>query len=172
MYKRTLGVDEINNFLQQRLQEVPGYYTPGSRKFQIGDKVMQVENREEVKNGEIGQVTSINLHVQTDDFLKVTFNDHKVIYYTRDQLSQLNLAYACTVHKTQGNEFRETILVVQTIHQNMLKRPLLYTAVTRAQQKITIIGQRETFLRGVERVPTPRRTGFARLLGNNSSHEI
>ena len=172
MYKRTLGVDEINNFLQQRLQEVPGYYTPGSHKFQIGDKVMQIENREEVKNGEIGQVTSINLHVQTDDFLKVTFNDHKVIYYTRDQLSQLNLAYACTVHKTQGNEFRETILVVQTIHQNMLKRPLLYTAVTRAQQKITIIGQRETFLRGVERVPTPRRTGFARLLGNNSSHEI
>ena len=149
--KGILGTVTLNNMLQEAVN--PPQYGKTVMKnllytFREGDKVMQIQNQYEMEwtkdsergagifNGDMGTVTVIDKAANT---LKVDF-DGKIVTYRPDQLDQLELAYAVTVHKSQGSEFEAVILVLPEGRDRLSYRSLLYTAVTRAKKLLILIG--------------------------------
>ena len=108
--------------------------------FRVGDKVMQIRNNYEydVFNGDIGRVEGID---QVDKVLQIRFPD-KIVDYDMADLNELVLAYATTVHKSQGSEYQAVILPLVTQHYMMLQRNLLYTGITRAKKIVVLIGSK------------------------------
>jgi exodeoxyribonuclease V alpha subunit len=164
MHRGELGAGNLNQLLQQALTaEAPGL-TRGGRTFRVGDKVMQVRNdyEKDVFNGDIGRVErvqgpmdrSMDRSLDSDgsaapgsasadgDALVVKF-DEREITYGYDELDELQLAYAATVHKSQGSEYPAVVVPVHTQHFVMLQRNLLYTAVTRARRLVVLVGTRK-----------------------------
>jgi len=144
MKKGSLGIDNLNKLLQRLINlnsVAPGqpYVEKGGRKFYIGDKVMQIKNNYEnfVFNGEQGFVRSID---PDDRTLTVEFDDNRTMEYNFDTLSELYHSYASTIHKAQGSEFDVVIGIIHTQQYIMLKRNLLYTAVTRGKKLVILIG--------------------------------
>ncbi len=116
--------------------------------FHKGDKVMQTRNTELVSNGDIGYVTEI----KPDDgmlYMTVDFGDGRIVEYAKDELEDIELAYATTIHKSQGSEYDVVIINVMDGHSKMLKRNLIYTAITRAKSVVVIVGQQQALLRAV-----------------------
>ena len=143
MYNSRVGVHHLNQQLQLHLNPASPDKTEwsvGGTIFRVGDKVMQVVNNYDkgVFNGDIGRITMIN-HDQQKAYL--LFDDEHVLYQF-DELEQLVLAYAITVHKSQGSEYPCVVIPVTTQHYLMLQRNLLYTAVTRAKQVVVLVGTR------------------------------
>lgn len=151
------------NALNQRLQ---GKVNPpsdekmdavhGQRRFRTGDKVMQIKNCEDINNGDVGYITSIT-GTQTDSVVRIDFGDGRVVDYENSDLDMLDLGYACTVHKSQGSEFKSVIINLQCAHSVMLVRPLIYTAITRAKEKVMIVGERRALCTAIRRVDTEQR---------------
>lgn len=146
MRRTSTGVDSLNVLLQEALNP-PDKKKPelkrGLTVFRLGDKVMQLRNNydKDVFNGDMGRIKSVD----DDDHLEVVYPDgltEKVVEYDDDELDQLVLAYATTVHKSQGNEYPVVIIPVLTQHYMMLQRNLLYTAVTRAKRMVVLIGNK------------------------------
>ena len=141
--KTETGVNALNERLRDKINP-PAPDKPqmpfGRRVFRQGDKVMQVKNKGGVNNGDIGYITVIT--GGDDACVRVDFGDGRVVEYEPQELDLLELAYACTVHKAQGAEYRSVIINLQTQHYIMLKRPLIYTAITRAKQRVIIVGDR------------------------------
>ena len=138
MYKGETGATNLNKILQQSLNPRGVQLERGTRLFRSGDKVMQIRNNyeKEVFNGDIGRIIKIDLE---DQFLIVNFDGRKTSYEF-NELDQMTLAYAATVHKTQGSEYRAVVMPLSTQHFMMLQRNLLYTAVTRAKELLVIVG--------------------------------
>jgi exodeoxyribonuclease V alpha subunit len=139
MHNTPAGVKELNKELQRVLNPHGKVCWQGSdRKFLLGDKVMQIKNNydKEIYNGDIGRVSGVE---KEDGVLLVNFYDRRV-EYTFDQLEELVLAYAMTIHKSQGNEFKAVIVPVTMSHFIMLQRNLFYTAVTRAREHLILVG--------------------------------
>jgi exodeoxyribonuclease V alpha subunit len=113
----------------------------GERTFRVGDRVIQTKNdyTRRVFNGETGQVVAID----TENRQLVVAFDDMVADYAFDDLDNIDLAYALTVHKSQGSEYPVVIIPVVSAHYIMLKRNLLYTGVTRARQVVVLVGQRK-----------------------------
>ncbi|HLJ33888.1 MAG TPA: ATP-binding domain-containing protein, partial [Ktedonobacteraceae bacterium] len=144
MYKGPLGVTILNEELQAQLN--PTSYAQvewAGRTIRVGDKVMQVRNNYDkgVFNGDVGWVRSI----QTEDTcLKVEFLEEAgplLVKYEFHELDELMLAYAVTVHKSQGSEYPAIVLALTTSHSMLLQRNLLYTAITRAKRLCVLVGQ-------------------------------
>ncbi len=154
MNKGPLGTEIINNLAQQLLNPTPRELVFKNIKFKAGDKVMQLRNNYEknVFNGDIGYIQSIDF---SDKKVKVRFDS--VVVYEWDELEELNLAYATTIHKSQGSEYKAIILILTHHHRIMLQRNLLYTAITRAREKAFILGQANAIYRAVENNPTVNR---------------
>ena len=117
----------------------------GANIFRVGDKVMQIKNdyQKLVFNGDIGRIKEIDNEERT---LSVAYQDtdgERIIDYESEELDQLTLSYAISVHKSQGNEYPVVIMPVTTQHFLMLQRNLLYTAVTRAKKMAVIIGAKK-----------------------------
>lgn len=132
MRKGPVGTEKLNDALQHMLN-------PQSRhagRYRPGDKVMQLRNDYDrgVFNGDVGEIRRIESGV-----IFVAMGDRQVAYQ-RDAQEHLTLAYASTIHKVQGSEFPGIVLVLHNSHHVLLTRPLLYTAITRAQQLVLIIG--------------------------------
>jgi len=110
------------------------------RVFRAGDRVMQTSNNyeKEVFNGDVGRITSIDPEERT---LQVSFDD-RVVGYDRTDLDELVLAYAISIHKSQGSEYPAVIVPMLTQHYIMLQRNLLYTALTRARKLVVLVGSR------------------------------
>jgi exodeoxyribonuclease V alpha subunit len=182
MRKSALGVIQLNAVLQARLnppapQKREREY--GSVIFREGDKVMQIRNNydaawemfndrgaridygEGVFNGDMGIIREIS----NDDGLTVLFDDNRCVNYSFSQLDELELAYAVTVHKSQGSEYRVVIIPIVGGPPMLLTRNLLYTAVTRARELAVIVGSADTMHRMVDnnRI-TSRYTALARRL--------
>lgn len=137
MYRGETGALNLNQRLQQRLNPHGPVHRHRGGEFRVGDKVMQVKNDYDkgVFNGDIGAVERLDAEKQV---LYVRF-DH-TLEYDQVDLDQLTLAYAISIHRSQGSEFPVVVLPLTTQHYVMLQRNLLYTAITRAQQMIVIVG--------------------------------
>ena len=158
--KRTeTGVDALNLRLQEKVNPpdpAKSELTLGKRTFRLGDKVMQVKNSEDVSNGDIGKVTEVDTAGE-EPFLTVDFGDGRVKEYARPDLDRLDLAYAATVHKSQGSEYHTVIVNLQCAHAVMLTRPLLYTAITRAKMRVILVGERKALCMAIRRTDAERR---------------
>ncbi|MCF6094328.1 ATP-dependent RecD-like DNA helicase [Microaerobacter geothermalis] len=150
MKKGEIGTQELNRILQETInppalykEEIPA----GKTIFRVGDKVIQTKNNynKEVFNGDIGVINRIDTLLDeegeptNEKGLYCSFNGREVIY-TKDDLKELQLAYSITVHKSQGGQAPVVIMPVSTSHYIMLARNLVYTGITRAEQKVVLIG--------------------------------
>ena len=131
VYKGLCGVDSLNQSLQNMLRKPGDTALP----YRIGDKVMQRINDygKGIYNGDIGVVWAV-----TKDRIFVRFPEKELVY-SRNEWGALQLAYAVTVHKSQGSEYETVFLILLPVHAIMLQRNLLYTAVTRAKKKVILI---------------------------------
>jgi len=139
MYRGMLGVDNLNATLQESLN--PSQGSPPlsfARDFRIGDKVIQLRNnyKKEVFNGEMGRIVAVD---DEDKSVTVSFDERRLVYELAE-IDELRLAYALTVHKSQGSEFEAVIMPILMSHYIMLDRNLLYTAASRAKKLLIIIG--------------------------------
>jgi exodeoxyribonuclease V alpha subunit len=141
MHKGTIGVDNLNIELQKRLNPGPSDITHGARNFRLGDKVMQIVNNydKDVFNGDIGWISKIDPEEReaTIDF------DGRLVPYDYSDLDEVVLAYAVSVHKSQGSEYPAVILPVVTQHYMLLQRNLIYTGITRAKKLVIMIGTKK-----------------------------
>ncbi|MEO7020165.1 MAG: AAA family ATPase, partial [Ktedonobacteraceae bacterium] len=144
MYKGAVGVTLLNEELQARLNpNTAGMLEWNGHVFRLGDKVMQVRNDYDkgVFNGDIGWIRQIN---KEDSTLKVEFPEEAgplLVAYEFHELDELVLAYAVTIHKSQGSEYPAIVVPLVQQHYMLLQRNLLYTAITRAKRLCVVIGQ-------------------------------
>jgi exodeoxyribonuclease V alpha subunit len=141
MHRGELGAGNLNQLLQQALTAGGDEVRHGARLFRTGDRVMQLRNDydKEVWNGDIGRVLAASA---ADGDVVVRF-DEREVHYGTDELDELSLAYAATVHKSQGSEYPAVVVPVHTQHYVMLQRNLLYTAVTRGKRLVVLVGSRK-----------------------------
>ena len=157
--KTETGVNALNQRLQAKvnpLMEGKSEAVHGHRIFRTGDKVMQVKNSDDISNGDVGYIKSIT-GSKTDAVVKIDFGDDRTVDYECSDLEKLDLGYACTVHKSQGSEYKSVIINLQCAHSVMLVRPLIYTAITRAKEKVIIVGERKALCRAINRIETEQR---------------
>ena len=161
--KGLLGVERLNTILQQYLNPPDPSKEEkefGQKLFRVGDKVMQIKNNYQLEweictkfgltvdkgtgifNGDMGIVTKINTFDQT---LEVEYDEGRKVQYPSELLDELDLAYAITVHKSQGSEYPAVVIPLLQGPRMLYNRNLLYTAVTRAKKCLTIVGSDETF---------------------------
>jgi exodeoxyribonuclease V alpha subunit len=138
MRRGLLGAENMNAALQQALNPTGPGLTRGGTTFRRGDRVMQIRNNydKEVFNGDVGFVKSVD---EEDRSLVVTFDGRPVRYDSAD-LDELLLAYACTIHKSQGSEYPAVVVLLHTQHFKLLQRNLLYTAITRGRKLVCVVG--------------------------------
>jgi exodeoxyribonuclease V alpha subunit len=141
MHRGELGAGNLNALLQEALTTGAAGVERGARSLRVGDKVMQVKNDydKEVWNGDCGVIERIDTEAET---LSIRFDD-RAVEYGLDELDTLSLAYAATVHKSQGSEYAAVVIPVHTQHFVMLQRNLLYTAVTRGKRLVVLVGTRK-----------------------------
>ena len=153
------GVNALNERLQAKVNP-PAESKPeaeyGRKRLRLGDKVMQIRNYEDVNNGDIGYIIGINRD-GADTAVTVDFGDGRVMVYEGADLEMLDLAYASTIHKSQGSEYQSVIINIQCAHAVMLTRPLLYTAITRAKKQVILVGERRAICIAIRRMDTERR---------------
>ncbi len=141
MHKGDIGANALNIALQEALNPNQHSIAGFSRKFCVGDKVMQTKNNydKDVFNGDIGRIKSIN----NEDKIVTAVFDGNDIEYKLAELDQLILSYAITIHKSQGNEYPAVIVPVSTQHFIMLQRNLIYTAITRGKKLVILVGSKK-----------------------------
>ena len=138
MRRNLLGTDSLNAALQQALNPRGDGLVRGGTTFRVGDRVMQLRNNydKDVYNGDIGFVKAVS----SEDRSMVVAFDGRPVKYDGGDLDELVLAYAMTIHKSQGSEYPAVIIIVHTQHYVMLQRNLLYTALTRGKRLVLLIG--------------------------------
>ncbi len=166
MNRAGLGARALNVLLQERLNPHPSARVERfGVTYGIGDKVLQLTNnyQKEVFNGDIGLIVAIDTEQSQ---LAVVFDTNR-ISYDFSELDELSLAYATSIHKSQGSEYRAVVIPISTQHYAMLERKLLYTAVTRAKELVVLIGDPRAIAIAVKnRRALPRITGLAQRLVN------
>ena len=161
MRRGDCGVDALNDALQARLNPANAAEKPevkaGETLFRLGDRVMQVKNNytKMIFNGEMGRIVAIEGAGTPQARVKVAFAQ-AIVEYGRDECRQLCLAYAVTIHKSQGSEFPVIVMPLLSQHYMMLQRNLLYTGMTRAKKLFVIVGTRQAISAAV-RNNTPMR---------------
>jgi len=141
MHRGVAGVTNVNVQLQETLNGSTDGISRSGRFFKVGDKVLQTRNNYEkdVYNGDIGRVVRINREVQE---LGVEF-DGRIISYEFSELDELILAYAISVHKSQGSEYPAVVIPILTQHYLLLQRNLVYTAITRGRKLVYLVGTKK-----------------------------
>lgn len=163
MRKGALGVERLNSILQEYLNPKSpdkAEREAGGVIYRVGDKVMQIKNNYQIEweirnrygipvdggtgvfNGDIGKIRSINAFAEQ---LTVEFDEGKMVDYSFRQLEELELAYAITIHKSQGSEYPAVIVPIHSGPRMLMTRNLIYTAVTRARSCVCLVGIPETF---------------------------
>ncbi len=160
MYKGVVGVDSLNTELQARLNPGGEGLQAGTRVFRARDKVMQLRNDydKDVYNGDIGSVLQAD---RTRYRLIVDF-DGRAVAYEKDELNDLALAYAVSVHKAQGSEYQAVIMPLLTQHFIMLQRNLFYTALTRAKKLSVVVGSYKALWIAIKNDKTVKRNSLVR----------
>ncbi|MEG1945658.1 MAG: ATP-dependent RecD-like DNA helicase [Lachnospiraceae bacterium] len=175
MRKGLLGVERLNGILQQYLNPPDNKKQEkeqGTIVFREGDKIMQTKNNYQLEweirskyglaidkgmgvfNGDMGIIHTINTFRET---MTIEFDEHKVVEYSFKQLDELELAYAITIHKSQGSEYPAVVIPLLNGPRMLMNRNLLYTAVTRAKKCVTLVGNDATFQEMIENVSEQKR---------------
>lgn len=184
MRKGPLGVEGLNPLLQQALnpqKEGKNEIEVGNTLFREGDKVMQTKNNYQLEweivsrynipidkglgifNGDIGTVLTVD---NVNREMIVEFDEQKKVTYTYENIEELELAYAITIHKSQGSEYPAVVLPILSGPRLLFNRNLLYTAITRAKNCVTIVGSREMIAKMIENISEYRRyTSLDRAIG-------
>jgi exodeoxyribonuclease V alpha subunit len=169
MHRGPIGAGPLNAALQAALNPpragAAAELLRGGRIFRVGDRVLQLRNDydKDVFNGDLGRISAIDPAEQT---VQVKIDDREVDY-DFSELDELALAYAMTVHKSQGSEYPCVILPIHTTHYTMLQRNLLYTALTRAKQLLVVVGTKKALAIAVKNDLTHRRySGLAHRLSD------
>jgi exodeoxyribonuclease V alpha subunit len=168
MTRGTLGTVNLNKVIQQAANPAaPGKHELkiGERIFRDGDRVIHRRNNYDLNvfNGDIGKIESIDNEQLT--CVVTFFPDGREVHYKKEDIMELDLAYAITIHKSQGSEFEAVILPVFTQHFNMLYRNLIYTGLTRAKKQAVFVGTRRALSMAVRRQDTSlRQTALTELL--------
>lgn len=149
--KTAWGVDAINKSIQEALNKEKSFLKINDRIFKLHDKVMQVRNNYDLRaqnyvtnddgvyNGDIGIITKIDTN---EESLEVEFDDGKIVKYKKEDIKDLDLSYAITVHKSQGSEFKCVIIPMMQVAPMLLTRNLFYTGVTRAKNLVVLLGDK------------------------------
>ena len=157
--KTETGVNALNTHIQNIInphKKGKAEVTVGKRIFREGDKIMQTKNFEDVSNGDVGYVKKITA-VENEAYVLVDFGDGRIKEYDSSDLDMLDLGYASTIHKSQGSEYKSVIINLQCAHYTMLNRPLIYTAITRGKDKVTIVGERRALCISIQKNDTEKR---------------
>jgi exodeoxyribonuclease V alpha subunit len=144
MNRGTIGVRALNTALQTALNPVRTGEPAAERfgwRFQVRDKVIQTENdyKKEVFNGDIGIIEKID---PVEQEVSVRYDD-RLVTYDYGELDEVSLAYAVSIHKSQGSEFPAVVIPVAMQHFMLLQRNLIYTGITRAKKLLVVVGQKK-----------------------------
>ena len=165
MYRGQAGIDHINQLMQNLINPVETeqiIFEATDCQYRQGDKVIHLVNDAEsnVFNGDLGYITDLLPAKYTDskqDELTINFDSNEVIY-PRSEWYKIRLAYAMSIHKSQGSEFPVVILPITSSSHRMLQRNLIYTAITRAKSKLILLGEKSAFDFAVKNTGTARKT--------------
>lgn len=146
--KTEISTNVLNRKLQETINPAngrPGIKGIGGISFRVKDRVMQLRNTEWLSNGDVGTVIDVDPFADSGDLcLTVEFENGIVQGYTRDDLTQLDLAYAFSIHKSQGSQYKCVIIVLPNETSSFLTRSILYTGITRAKAHVALIGPTAT----------------------------
>ena len=154
---KELGTINLNISIQQTLhQGKKSLFSNKNFEFYPGDKVIETSNKNDldIMNGDIGSVIRRSKDSYVFEF------DNEEVEYSLEGIQSIELAYAITVHKSQGSEYEAIIIQCSNVHSFMLKRNLIYTALTRGKKKVILVGQKKAFLSGLQTLVN-RNTNFA-----------
>ncbi len=159
MRRNQLGAENLSMVLQQRMNPNGPAVERFGRTYRAGDRVIQIRNNydKDVFNGDIGLIRSVDMQAQQ---LIVAFDGRPVVYDLAE-LDELDLAYACSIHKSQGSEYPAVIILMTTQHYKLLQRNLLYTAITRGRKLVCLVGSPKAIAIAIRNTETrQRRTGL------------
>jgi exodeoxyribonuclease V alpha subunit len=158
MHKGVAGASNLNTELQKALNPGEGGVHRSGLSFRVKDKVMQVKNNydKDVYNGDIGRIKTIDLDSQE---VIISFDGRKVVY-EYNELDEIVLAYAVSVHKAQGSEYPAVVIPIHTQHFILLQRNLIYTAVTRGRELVVMVGTQKALAIGVKNDKTQKRFSY------------
>ena len=161
---KSRGINSVNEYNKQIQAAInpPAPNNPEIRLkntvFRLGDRVMQTKNSENVSNGETGFIVEIKKDEDDNQLCGIRFDGKSdVLWYYPEEMQNITLAYSITIHKSQGSEFKSVIIPMMKSFYIMLKRNLLYTAVTRAKSKVILVGQRAAVFMAVNKTETDKR---------------
>ncbi len=167
MQRGECGAVNLNQVLQEAMNPSKIFLRRGGTQYRLKDKVMQIKNDydKEVFNGDIGTITKVDMEERE---LTVLFDEREVVYDVTE-LDELTLAYAVTIHKSQGSEYPIVVMPLTMSHFVMLQRNLLYTGVTRAKKILVLVGEKKAVYYAIKNeTSTGRNTCLARRLQPDS----
>jgi exodeoxyribonuclease V alpha subunit len=155
MHRGMLGTINLNREMQNLLNPLGQSLERGGFALRAGDKVMQLRNNYDkgVFNGDLGRIVGID---RENGSAKVDFLD-KVVEYESDELDEISLAYATSVHKSQGSEYPAVVIPLHTSHYLMLHRSILYTAITRGKKLVVLVGSRKALAMAIRNLRVEKR---------------
>lgn len=169
MQRGIVGASNLNILLQNALNPSQAFLTRSGTSYRLNDKVMQIKNNyeKEVFNGDIGVISQVDTEERT---LKVQF-DGRDVEYDHTELDELTLAYAATIHKSQGSEYPIVVMPILMTHYVMLQRNMLYTGITRAKKLLVLIGTKQALRLAVRTVTAEdRNTRLRERLEGGATH--
>lgn len=168
MYKGNCGINNINKAIQEKFNKSTVSVKYGDKLFKVNDKVLNLTNKPELKimNGDQGIIKGIT-KVDNKYVLHIEF-DSNIIEYPYDELDSLTLGYAISIHKSQGSEFKNVIIPISYYFSSMLKKKLVYTAVTRAKEKLILVGSSNVFINSLYQEEVTRQTNLSNFINPNT----
>ncbi len=164
------SVDKLNGVIREVVnplkEELPDLKI-GNRFFRVGDKIMQTKNNDKASNGDIGFVRNIGKDQNGSSEVVIDFSDGRTASYGMEDMANIELSYATTIHKAMGSEYKTVIIPVIRSHAIMLNRNLIYTAITRAKKKVILVGQKSMLMMAIFKDATGKRnTLLGERIGN------
>lgn len=144
---------EIVNPMEEGKQEMKA----GKRSYREGDRIIHNKNKNQISNGDVGYMTDVYQDEEGVQLARLQFSDGRSVNYTSDELDMIEHAYATTVHKSQGSEYPVVILPWLPMFYKMLRRNILYTAVTRAKVRVAIVGNKKAIYMAIHNTESDKR---------------
>lgn len=148
------SVDNLNRCIREMVNPIVAD-TPdlkaGNRFFRVGDKVMQTKNNAKASNGDIGFIRKMARNEKNEMKITIEFSESRIAEYGMEDMNNIELAYATTIHKAMGSEYDIVIMPILRSHAIMLRRNLVYTGITRAKQKVILVGQKGMLIMAIHK---------------------